>query len=340
MRVLRITVSLFLGLSAAWGGPGGAGPRLDLHQVLAEAWQAGDLDLADRDAVLAWVFRQLPDEVRVYPTENYYYWRLAAGGREIRGNFRPASGLREKGQISFAYEEWQEFPDAALAKGRISAARHLGAAEGLGVTCPDPLTCDVSLAGKTVRFHLLALPQLPPAAPGLLGPGERFIARTWDESGLPFFLCYETRARCFFWVLCEEQPVPETFVELAPGVSLGRRSGFCFWTDPARAGRKVLSAVREASIQRNDYFDGPFDQLADNYAAQVPLRATIEDAFPSLKGQIDLYGYFTSGPDRGQRVALTSYLGYATSAEALAFTLRAAAAPIPVAAIAAGGKDR
>lgn len=337
MKALRCTVSLALGLSSAWGAPG---PRLELHQALEEAWQARGLDLADSAAVLAWVFRQLPEEVRVYPTENYYYWRLAAGGREIRGNFRPASGLREKGQISFAYEEWLEFPDEALAKGRISAVRLLGAAEGLRVTCPSPLTCDVTLAEKTVRFHLHALPQLPPAAPGLLGPGERFIARTWDESGLPFFLCYETRDRCFFWVLNEEQPVAETFVELAPGVALGRRSGFCFWTDPARAARKVLSAVREASILRNDSYDGPFDQLADNYAAQVPLRATIEDAFPSLKGQIDLYGYFTSGPDQGQRVALTSYLAYASPAQALAFTQRAAQAAHPVAAIAAGGKDR
>ena len=337
---MRIFLAMLVAAAAALGARAGAGPRVAWHQALTEAWQAEGLDLGDSDAVLAWVFRQLPDDVQVYPTENYYYWRLAAGGREIRGNFRPASGLREKGQLSFAYAEWLEFPDAALAKGQLRAARLLGAAEGLGVTCPDPLTCDVVLAGKKVRFHLHALPQLPPAAPGLLGPGERFIARTWDESGLPFFLCYQTRSRCFFWVLNEEQPVAETFTELAADVSLGRRSGFVFWADPARAGRKVLSAVRQASIQRNDYYDGPFDQLADNYAAQVPLRATIEDAFPSLKGQIDLYGYFTSGPDRGQRVALTSYFAYADSAEALAFTQRAAAAPIPVAAIAAGGKDR
>ena len=101
-----------------------------------------------------------------------------------------------------------------------------------------------------------------------------------------------------------------------------------------------LTGVREASILRNDYFDGPFDQLADNYAAQVPLRQTIGEAFPGLKDQIDLYGYFTSGPDAGNRVALTSYLAYSSTAGALAFTQKAIASADPIAAIAAGGKDR
>ena len=98
--------------------------------------------------------------------------------------------------------------------------------------------------------------------------------------------------------------------------------------------------MRDLSIRRNDPFDGPFDQLADNYAAQVPLRKYVEEAFPSLKNGIDLYGYFTTGPDKGNRVALTSYLAYETTAGALEFSLQASRAASPVAAIAAGGKNR
>lgn len=317
-----------------------AEPQLEAHPALVEAWQAVGLDVENSDAVFAWVFRHLPDEVVVYPTENYFYWRLVCGGREIRGNLRPASGLREKGIVSFAYAEWLEFPDDRLEKDRISMARRLGAEDGVTVACPDPLTCDISSEGKTVRFRMPALAQVPPAVPALLDRDEQFISRTRDESGLPFFLCYHKKEKCFFWMLNEETPVPETFTELAPGIRIGRRTGFVFWTDPAHANRKILTAVREASVRRNDYCDGPFDQLADNYAAQVPLRATIEDAFPALKGQVDLFGYFTSGPEAGQRVALTSYLAYGSTSQALAFTEKAAAAPAPVAAIAAGGKDR
>jgi hypothetical protein len=316
-----------------------AGPLLDLHQTQTEAWQADGLDVRNSDAVFAWVFRHLPDEVMVYPTENYFYWRLTAGGREIRGNLRPASGLREKGIVSFAYAEWLEFPDEKLEAGKLSIARRLGAEEGVTVKCPDAFTCDISCEGKTVRFRLHQIPQTPPPS-GVLDASERFVARTWDESGLPFYLCYHPASKSFFWVLNEEKPVAETFTELAPGIHTGRRTSFVFWTDAAHASRKILSGVREACVRRNDYYDGPFDQLADNYAAQVPLRQYLEDAWPSLKGEIDLYGYYTAGPDKGDRVALTGYLIHTTLEEAVAYTQKAAAAAVPVAAIAAAGKNR
>ena len=312
---------------------------LDLHQPLTEAWQATGLDVRNSDAVFAWVFRHLPPEVMIYPTENYFYWRLNVAGREIRGNFRPASGMREQGWVSFAYAEWLEFPDDTLEAGQLMIARRLGMEDGVKVACPDAFTCDISCEGKTVRFRLNQIPQLPPEA-GLLGENERFVSRTWDESGLPFLLCYHAAEKCFFWVLNEEQPVADTLTVLAPGIQVGRRTGFVFWTDAAHADRKILAAVREASVRRNDCYDGPFDQLADNYAAQVPLRQFVEEAFPPLKGGIDLYGYFTNGPDKGKRVALTSYLAYATTAQALDFTRKASAARVPVAAIAAGGKYR
>jgi hypothetical protein len=313
-----------------------AEPKLDFHEDLVESWRAADLEVKDAKAVFDWVFRQLPAEVMVYPTENYYYWRLTAGGREIRGNFRPASGLRDQGILSFAYAEWLEFPDEALTKSSFSQARRFGVADGVVVTCPDAFSCEVASRGKTVRFRFQQIPQLPPPE-GVLRGEERFVSRTWDESGLPFYLCYDAGERCFFWVLNEDRPGTESFAELAPGILLGRRTGFVFWV---RGGAKILTAVRSTSVERNDYFDGPFDQLADNYAAQVPLRKYVEEAFPALKDQIDLYGYFTAGPDKGDRVALTSYLSYGTTAEALEFTRRAAATAHPVGAIAAGGKNR
>jgi len=332
-------MKFLLGLLFLYGSLRAAEPALHLHEDLVAAWQSTGPDLQDGRAVFDHVFRLLPAEVMVYPTENYFYWRFITNGMEIRGNIRPASGLREKGLISFAYAEWLEYPDNTLTKTQLSTARRFGAENGVLVTCPDAFTCDVAAGGKTVRFRFQQIPQLPPAD-GILSAGERFVSRTFDESGLPFFLCYDTTARCFFWILNEAQPASEIFTPLAPDIFLGRRTGFVFWSDSGHRQRKILTAVRESSIQRNDYFDGPFDQLADNYAAQVPLRKYVEEAFPALKNQIDLYGYFTSGPDAGNRVALTSYLAYATTPDALAFTQKAITASSPIAAIAAGGKNR
>ena len=63
--------------------------------------------------------------------------------------------------------------------------------------------------------------------------------------------------------------------------------------DEAHGDRKVLVAVRRLNISRNDYFDGPFDQLADNYADETQVAVYMQRAFPSLQGRIDKYGYYT-----------------------------------------------
>ena len=96
-----------------------------------------------------------------------------------------------------------------------------------------------------------------------------------------------------------------------------------FWIDRAHGGRKVLAAVRQASVERNDWFDGPFDQLADNYADQTNIRHYIEEALPDCRGRIDKWGYFTDEGDRPNRVALNNYGTWVTTADAVKFFGRA-----------------
>lgn len=295
-------------------------------------------DFADPLAVFAFLFHRLPDEVRVLPTENYYYWRLRGGGRELRGNFRLASGLRERGTLSFAAEEWTEPHDAAASREPLKWAARLGAARGVRVTCPDALSAVVEFQGKRVRFQLHAIPQLPPP-PGVLADDEVFVARTFDESGLPFYLCFHRPSRRFFWILNEEQPLPETFSSPAPGVLAGRRTGFLFWRDDASPARRrtILAGVSRENARRNNEYDGPFDQLADNYAAQVPLKKYLEIAYPGLKGRVDQYGYLTESGGSA-RVAITGYLLYEKPEEVFDLLRLPGFSLSPVATIAAAGE--
>ncbi len=83
-------------------------------------------------------------------------------------------------------------------------------------------------------------------------------------------------------------------------------------------------AVRTHSVRRNDYYDGPFDQLADNYADESRISEYIQKAYPSLKGRIDKYGYYTDS-DRPLRVAISAYTTYYTYAEAAQFLDKAKA---------------
>jgi len=149
-----------------------------------------------------------------------------------------------------------------------------------------------------------------------LRQGERFVQRTCDESGLQFILIYSTRFKDFFWVLNQEQgvEVPEKFREQG-GALVGERSGFVFWQDNDR---RVLVAVDAANVAANNEFDGPFDQLADNYAGETPLLECLLQRQPDLDGQIDRFGRY-KGRQPASRIALTNYWKNATVEDAVRF---------------------
>lgn len=305
-----------------------------------DEWLAGlrhdRLDPADPVAIWEAVWAQLPDAVRVEPTENYYYWQLAAAGRVLHGNIRLAVGARERGELAFAYGEPREFLDDAGRAGRLAVSRTFTAADGVVVRPRDTFIVEVTHRGRTVVFHLNRLAQeLPPGF--RLAPGESFQQRVQDESGLRFLLLYQATGRYFLWVLDETEPPPEHFRDLAPDAVIGRRTGFVFWKQEALGGRRVLASVRRASLQHNDYHDGPFDQLADNFVRGDGLRPLLEQAMPWLRGRVDPWGNITDGP-APRRVALTQHGTHDRPDEALALIAEARRQPDPAAHLARGGR--
>lgn len=305
-----------------------------------EDWMAGlhnrKLEVRDPAAVFGMVFAQLPEEVQVWPTENYYYWQMAAGGRSLQGNLRLSVEGRARGELAFGYGEPTEFLDDEERADRVAGARTFGAADGVAVRGEDEFTYVVTYRGKSVVFHLNRLVQDGP--PGSrLAPGDRFLQRTQDESGLRFYLLYNTSARYFFWVLDDTEPVPEHFRPLAPNVVIGRRTGFVFWRQEAVGGREVLASVRGVSLKRNDYHDGPFDQLADNSVRGDGLRPYLEEAMPWLRGRVDPWGNIRGEPPP-RRVALTVHGTHDSPAEAVALIAAAQSLTDPVAHLSRGGR--
>ena len=208
-------------------------------QRWVEGLARGGVDLTDVDSIFVQVFAALPDEVTVYPSENYYYFILHADGRQIWGNIRLPAGRREHGVLSFGYFEFIEFPSAS-AQG-VSGSKFYTDADGVIVTEVDRFTYTVRFNRKTVTFHFNQLDQRPPQ--GLpLGDDERFIQRTFDESGYQFYLLFNERADYFFWVLNEEGPMPDEFDAAGDDLLFGRRSGFAFWIDRERGTAKCWRA--------------------------------------------------------------------------------------------------
>lgn len=295
----------------------------DLYMRTNQQWIEGisskDLNILDIDAVFSAVYSQLPGEVTVYPSENYYYFIFYVNGREYWGNIRLPAGSRENGILSFAYFEFDEFNDSVNTP---SYSKLFDNTDGVRIVEVDPFTWTVTYENKSVTFNLYQMGQEPPSL-FTLGEDEVFVERTFDESGYQFFLIFKEKEYeisdgvmaegYFFWVLNEEEEVPDVFDQVGDEEDLivGRRSGFAFWIDPDRGNRKVLASIRSSSSQRNDYYDGPFDQLADNYVylddedpEHVDIITYIVKALPGLEGKIDKYGYYTTGT---MRVALSNY---------------------------------
>jgi hypothetical protein len=289
------------------------GAYLTFNQAIIEGLASDGIRLDDPDSVFAHVFGRLPDEVMVYPSENYYYFILYVAGRQVWGNIRLPAGQREEGILSFGYFEFIEFP-VTTPRG-ITGSSFYGPADGVLVREIDRSTYSVTFEGKMVTFRFHELDQTPPRTLPL-GLGERFIQRTFDESGYQFYLLFNELADYFIWVLNEEEPVPDLLEAQGDDLVIGRRSGFAFWVDPM--GRKVLTGVRQLNIRRNDYYDGPFDQLADNYAEETQISAWMQRAFPGLRGRIDTYGYYTD-QERPLRVALSTYYAYAATSHIVSF---------------------
>jgi hypothetical protein len=306
---------------------------LILERHLLEGYCTEGVDLEDVDAYFWHIFSRLPDEVTIYPSENYFYFVDHVAGRQIWGNIRlPAGG--NGGVLSFGYSEFIEFPSGYGQ--HLSRSKYFTEGDGLVIRQGrDPFEWRVTYNKKTVTFHLHKLSQDPPRL-FKLRTNEVFIERTFYESGLQFFLLFNTASNYFFWVLNEEERVPDTFTALDKDVLVGRQTGFAFWVDGAPPPRKVLATIRKISVNRNDYYDGPFDQLADNYVDQTKISKWMERAIPSIKGRIDKYGYYTD-VERPSRVALSCYGTYYTQADILEFVKKAKASPDSYHFISRGG---
>ena len=79
----------------------------------------------------------------------------------------------------------------------------------------------------------------------------------------------------------------------------------------------------------NNYFDGPFDQLPDNFIEGETLRQAIIDSDPGVKGQIDRLGYFQNDDTR---YAIAPYMQYRTESDLLTVHRCATDRRVPAAA--------
>jgi hypothetical protein len=298
-------------------------PRLYTNQeYLEDVSRVTALPLDDPKAMLAYVLESLPDRVNVYPTENYYYFYFYHEGTRYAGNIRLDAKDRDEGKLHFAYfaelTEWQ--------KNDAVEYRLFGKDDGVNLERIEPLVYRVTLGTRSVVFALNDLSKVAPPATALMRD-DQFLGPVFDESGIRFFLVFNRRLKIFHYVLDETIKVADELFpsRLTNRILIGRRTGFAFYSDH-RADRRILIGVFEANSSVNNYFDGPFDQLPDNFLKGDELRQAIIQADPSQEGKIDSHG---GSPDGSSRYLIGPYIYYRIEEDLLPFHECATSKDIP-----------
>ncbi len=297
-----------LALSAAIVFPAAAqnADRPQLHtneSYLDEVTRETTLNTADAMTVFAYVFDSLPDRVKVYPTENYYYFSFVHRGVPFDGNLRLDASERDQGKMHFAYSE-----DITDWRGETPLTHVLlDASYGVSVEKVERFLYRVTYKGRSVLFALNDLSQVRPPA-SALAPDDRFVGPIFDEAGVRFFLIFNSRLKIFHYVLDETVKEPDEFFssQRTDRIVIGKRTGYAFYRDH-KVDRKILIGVYEGNSRVNNYFDGPFDQLPDNFIEGDTFRDILLQVEPGLKGKIDRFG---GSPDGSQRYMIAPYFYY------------------------------
>jgi len=150
-------------------------PKLFTHQSYVEdVLKTFSLPIEDPKAVFAYVLDNLPEQVKVYPTENYYYFRFVYNHSQYAGNIRLDPITRDRGKVHIAYSiDFAEWKDEDPAFHML-----LGKADGVTVEKLDSLVYRVSYNNKSVVFELNDLSKVVPP-PNAIGADERYIASSW-----------------------------------------------------------------------------------------------------------------------------------------------------------------
>jgi hypothetical protein len=317
--VLALLVFLGVAIPALAGGT-----RVYTNQTyIEEARIAPEFAIADKVAVFRLILGSLPDKVTVYPTENYYYFSFHHSGIKYAGNIRFDAEDRDQGLIHFNY--FKDFTFWQRDEGDFSAV--LGSKDGVAVKSTGRLAYDVTFEDKRVTFQLNDLSGVKPP-PDAVTKDETYIGPVFDESGIRFFLVFNEELKTFHYILDESAPAADQYniARVSDRITIGIRSGFAFYADRF-SNRKILVGVNQINTSINNYFDGPFDQLPDNFIEGDTLQKAILSASPEMAGQIDRFG---NSPDGETRYLIAPYLQYEDESDLGIISQCAASEALPI----------
>jgi len=280
--------------------------RIILNEHAVKGWYS-EPDTEDPIAVFRYIFMNLENEIYVFPTENYYYFRFFADGKTFWGSMSLSAHNRDENNLSFGYiEKSDDFMGEDW--NAVGGSKEFTKEDGLIIKKIDPFNYSVKFQEKKVIFHLNRLSTKMPSK-AKIAEDEVLVGPAFDESGLQFFLIFNNSGKHMYWILNEENYVPESFDRENDYLVFGRRTGFAFFSDTIN-NRKILVGVDGNNVLKNNWYDGPFDQMPDNHVntGEIEVRKYIEAAYPADSGKIDKFGNYLD--EEGVRIAIAPYYAY------------------------------
>lgn len=253
-----------------------------------------DLDVSDVKAVFRYVFTNLENEVTVYPSENYYYFKFTAAGKTYTGSISLPAERIDRGIISVGYTIKPEDRTRQKYFRTKGGSHDFTEDDGLVVDRISGFRYRLTYEGKSVIFNLFD-GGLEPPKKAKLRSDEVYVGPSFDDSGLQFFLIFNKTVNKLYWVLNEEEFAPEKFTKYTPNVVIGDRTEFAFYVDSVN-NRKIMVGVEGLNVLHNGWFDGPFDQMPDNYvkAGKIQVKKYLVAHYGFSEDMIDKYGKFNS----------------------------------------------
>ena len=281
--------------------------------ITSESYISGlynhDVDLNSAPEMFWYALSALDPEVLIYTGENNFYLQFSVAGRVVGGIISLAVKDRDQGNVGFSYIERNQNLGLPRFSKRAGGGAVFSAKDGVIVKKVDNFTYSVAFRGKRVLFRLYD-PGMAPPKTAKLRDSEEYVGPVIDESGFMFFLCFDRRSNNLLLLLNDEHGEPDIFSNIGDDLVIGERSGFVFYQD-RHFSRKILVGVWGENTLENNWWDGPHDQMPDNYIAlgMIPkYQEYLERAYPGTHGRIDAFGNYL-GKDSG-RVAVAPYAVY------------------------------
>jgi len=254
------------------------------------------VDFDDQDKMFEAVLASLNDEIKVYPSEGYYYFWFHHHGNLMSGNIRFDYNLRKEGRLSFVYYYNTTHGDV----GDYLNSKIFEPSEDFSLTpASDDNVYTLRYKNRTIRVVLPI-----PVSTYEKRENEVHVGDMFDESGIVFSMVFNETANHFFYVLDRSKDY-EYHEDISDALSIGARSGFVFYN---RGKDKILVGVKVEEVEGNTFYDGPFDQLPEHNLEAANFKSLAEKAYPQLGIEIDDYGYY-QGLD-GMRLAVANYIIY------------------------------